>query len=105
MAAAVGAVADVAFVTSDNPRSEDPKKIIEEILPGFAGATGCRVVPIVDRRVAIEAALSEASPGDTVLIAGKGHENYQLVGEEIRPFDDAAEARRWFSDHAMAEDS
>ena len=94
MAAAVGQVADLAVVTSDNPRSEPPDRIIDEIMPGFADASSCVVARQADRRRAIEAAIAMAAPGDTVLIAGKGHEDYQLVGDAVLAFDDAAEARR-----------
>jgi len=93
MATAVNRLADVAYVTSDNPRSEDPLAIIEEILPGFGVAPVCSVEVEADRRRAIEAAIAEARPGDAVLIAGKGHENYQLVGDSVLPFDDVEVAR------------
>ncbi|MCH8243500.1 MAG: UDP-N-acetylmuramoyl-L-alanyl-D-glutamate--2,6-diaminopimelate ligase [Planctomycetes bacterium] len=84
---------DLVFVTSDNPRTEDPQAIVEEILRGFSpqAAKGVRVD--VDRRSAIARAIAEADPGDTVLIAGKGHEDYQIVGDEVLPFDDATVAR------------
>lgn len=93
MAAAVGSLADVAFVTSDNPRTEPPQEIIGEILVGFGGPRSCRVEVQVDRQAAIESAIAEARPGDTVLIAGKGHETHQLVGDRVLPFDDLAVAR------------
>ncbi len=93
MAAAVGRVADVAYVTSDNPRTEDPQGIIDEILPGFSPSPACHVEVEVDRRRAIQAAITGARPGDTVLIAGKGHEPYQLVGDKVLPFDDVKVAR------------
>ena len=93
MAAAVGAIADIAYVTSDNPRTEDPRRIIDEILPGFGSASKCRVEVQVDRKRAIQAAVAEARSGDTVLIAGKGHENYQLVGDKVLSFDDVEMAR------------
>jgi UDP-N-acetylmuramoyl-L-alanyl-D-glutamate--2,6-diaminopimelate ligase len=96
MAAAVARFADTAVVTSDNPRSEDPQAIIDEVLPGFAGAS-CRVEIQPDRRAAIELALHGAGPGDTVLIAGKGHEDYQIIGDRTLPFDDRAVAREFFS--------
>ncbi len=83
--------ADYVYVTSDNPRTEDPRAIIEEILAGVGGAPH-EVEP--DRRRAITAAIRDARPGDSILIAGKGHETYQIVGKEVLPFDDAAEARR-----------
>jgi UDP-N-acetylmuramoyl-L-alanyl-D-glutamate--2,6-diaminopimelate ligase len=78
--------ADVVWVTSDNPRSEDPQAIIEEILAGVGDRERMHVEP--DRAQAIGQALAFAQPGDVVLIAGKGHETYQIVGKERRPFDD-----------------
>jgi len=98
--------ADLVVVTSDNPRGEEPEAIIAEIVPGLertgvlkvnaaaarAGAGGYVTVP--DRREAIALAVAAARPGDAVLVAGKGHEDYQLVGAERRPFDDREEARR-----------
>jgi UDP-N-acetylmuramoyl-L-alanyl-D-glutamate--2,6-diaminopimelate ligase len=84
--------ADRIFVTSDNPRSEDPLAIIREIEGGVRQAGGnYEVVP--DRREAIRAALAAASGGDTVVIAGKGHEAYQIIGNRTFPFDDKAVAR------------
>ena len=83
------AAADRVIVTSDNPRSEEPMAIIGEIEPGLAGCH-YRVEP--DRRAAITAALAEAGPDDTVLIAGKGHEDYQIVGDRRLAFDDRAVA-------------
>jgi UDP-N-acetylmuramoyl-L-alanyl-D-glutamate--2,6-diaminopimelate ligase len=77
--------ADRIIVTSDNPRTEDPDAIIDEILAGMRGATFER---ITDRREAIARALEVAEPGDAVLLAGKGHETYQIVGTEKRPFDE-----------------
>ncbi|MBI5546453.1 MAG: UDP-N-acetylmuramoyl-L-alanyl-D-glutamate--2,6-diaminopimelate ligase [Deltaproteobacteria bacterium] len=94
MGEAAGKGSDLAIVTSDNPRTEDPQAIIEAILPGLARAGGKehRVEP--DRRKAIELAISLAKPGDVLLLAGKGHEDYQIIGTEKRPFDDREEARR-----------
>lgn len=85
-------LADLTFVTSDNPRSEDPGVIIEDILAGIPDRAG--VVAIEDRRAAIEAAVRAAAPGDVVVIAGKGHEQGQefAAGRKI-PFDDATVAR------------
>ncbi len=97
MAAAVGRLADVAFVTSDNPRMESPRGIIDEILPGFGKGASCQVIVESDRRGAINMAVAEARPGDTVLIAGKGHENYQLVGDKVLAFDDLVVARECLS--------
>ena len=87
--------ADLVFVTSDNPRGEDPASIIEEILHGVAsverGLARCRTE--VDRGQAIRGALAEARPGDVVVVAGKGHETIQIVGSERRAFDDREVAR------------
>jgi len=76
---------DEVVITSDNPRTEDPEAIVGDILRGVVG-NNYRVV--LDRRRAIEEAIGRASPGDVVLIAGKGHENYQIVGHTRYPFDD-----------------
>ena len=88
----MGAVAehlsDVAIVTSDNPRSEPPKQIIEEILEGMSDAA----ISLGDRVEAISHAVRSASADDIVLIAGKGHENYQVFGSKILPFSDYEEA-------------
>ena len=105
MGEAAGARADLVVATSDNPRTEDPLAILAEIEPGIArtgktrleprharmGLSGYCVVP--DRREAIRLALQSARPGDAVLLAGKGHEDYQIVGTQKRPFDDRAEAQ------------
>ncbi|MFS8064919.1 MAG: UDP-N-acetylmuramoyl-L-alanyl-D-glutamate--2,6-diaminopimelate ligase [Byssovorax sp.] len=96
MGAAVGRGADVAIVTNDNPRSEDPRAIADAILPGLEGVKA-RVVIELDRRAAIELAVVEASPGDVILLAGKGHEPYQILGATTHAFDDRDEARRALS--------
>lgn len=83
--------ADVIVVTSDNPRGEDPQRILNDVLRGFANPSD--VLPIVDRRDAIAAALERAGENDAVLIAGKGHETHQEVGGRRLPFDDAAVVR------------
>jgi UDP-N-acetylmuramoyl-L-alanyl-D-glutamate--2,6-diaminopimelate ligase len=93
MATVVGQHAHVTYVTSDNPRTEDPRVIIDDILPGFGPHPQGRVEVQVDRRAAIEAAIAEARAGDTVVIAGKGHETYQLVGDRVLDFDDSEVAR------------
>lgn len=80
--------ADYAVVTSDNPRTEDPDAIIADVLAGMTGADPARYAVQPDRRLAIAHAISEAGPGDSILIAGKGHEDYQLVGDAVLPFDD-----------------
>ncbi len=85
------AQADVAVLTSDNPRSEDPEKILAQVASG--GARGPHVIVEVDRRAAIEKAISLAKPGDVVLILGKGHETGQEIEGEILPFDDREIAR------------
>jgi UDP-N-acetylmuramoyl-L-alanyl-D-glutamate--2,6-diaminopimelate ligase len=92
-------LSDVAWVTSDNPRSEPPGAIIDEIVVGIreTGAPAERYVREPDRRTAIRAALAWARRGDTVVIAGKGHETYQIVGPEVLPFDDRAVAREVLS--------
>ena len=77
--------ADLALVTSDNPRTEDPDGIIDDVERGMGGAKHLR---ITDRLAAIRRALEEAGPADTVLLAGKGHETYQVVGTEKQPFDE-----------------
>jgi UDP-N-acetylmuramoyl-L-alanyl-D-glutamate--2,6-diaminopimelate ligase len=82
---------DRAWVTNDNPRSEDPEAIAREIV---AGATsGTRLEVELDRRAAIAAAIADAHPGDLVLIAGKGHETTQTIGDLVLPFDDREVAR------------
>ncbi len=88
MGAAVAATADLAVVTSDNPRTEDPRSIIDMILPAVPDP----FFVDTDRRTAIRAAVAEATPGDVVLIAGKGHEDYQILGKEKIHFDDREEA-------------
>jgi len=85
MAEAARRHADVVILTSDNPRTEDPERILDDLAVGMGEATYER---LADRRVAICRALEIARPGDTVLLAGKGHETYQVVGREKRPFDE-----------------
>jgi UDP-N-acetylmuramoyl-L-alanyl-D-glutamate--2,6-diaminopimelate ligase len=104
MAEAVARFADRAIATSDNPRSEDPLAILADVERGLAKLE--RVEPdaldaaehayalIPDRRAAIELAIRIGRPGDTVVLAGKGHEDYQIVGRERLPFSDCDEARR-----------
>jgi UDP-N-acetylmuramoyl-L-alanyl-D-glutamate--2,6-diaminopimelate ligase len=104
MAEAVARFADRAVLTSDNPRTEDPHAILAEVERGLGGLvrveparlseTERSYVALVDRREAIELAIRSARPGDTVVIAGKGHEDYQIIGREKLPFDDREEARR-----------
>ena len=97
MGAVAGRLSDLIVITSDNPRSEDPARIIEEIQRGITPDTRRdneqRQLAIVDRREAIAKAIEVARPGDLVLIAGKGHEKYQVIGDRVAPFDDVAVAR------------
>jgi len=111
-------LSDLAVVTSDNPRTEDPLAIINDALEGVRRAApqaltaeevhngfeppGHIVVP--DRREAIALAIRSAQPGDTVLIAGKGHETYQIIGRTTIPFDDREEARRALTDRSLPRD-
>ena len=96
MGAVAARLSDLVVLTSDNPRSEDPERIIDQIRNGVlstAGETGCRHLAIADRRAAIERAVAEAEPGDAVVIAGKGHEREQIIGDARLPFEDRAVAR------------
>nr|MDQ3034467.1 UDP-N-acetylmuramoyl-L-alanyl-D-glutamate--2,6-diaminopimelate ligase [Myxococcota bacterium] len=98
--------ADLVVVTSDNPRTEEPRAIVDMIVPGVQSssmpelaADALRSAPRgfvveVDRRAAIALAIEAARPGDTVLVAGKGHEDYQIIGATKIAFDDRVEARR-----------
>jgi UDP-N-acetylmuramoyl-L-alanyl-D-glutamate--2,6-diaminopimelate ligase len=89
-------LSDIVVVTSDNPRSEDPARIIDEVKRGAEPETrqrGAEVLTIIDRRDAIGRAVESATAGDVVLIAGKGHEKYQEIGGRVLPFDDVAVAR------------
>jgi UDP-N-acetylmuramoyl-L-alanyl-D-glutamate--2,6-diaminopimelate ligase len=90
MAEAVARHADLVVLTSDNPRTEDPEAILDDLAEGLGGMAYAR---IADRRRAIFHALSQARPGDTVVLAGKGHETYQVVGREKRPFDERVVVR------------
>jgi UDP-N-acetylmuramoyl-L-alanyl-D-glutamate--2,6-diaminopimelate ligase len=97
MGAVAGRLSDLIVVTSDNPRGEDPSRIIEEIQRGITPDTrrdsGQRLLAIVDRGAAIRKAIEVAAAGDLVLIAGKGHEKYQVIGDRVLPFDDVQVAR------------
>jgi len=91
MGQAVARHADVVVVTSDNPRTENPESILDQIEPGLSGAA--RVLREVDRRKAIALAIGSMEAGDALLIAGKGHEDYQIIGTEKRHFSDAEVVR------------
>jgi UDP-N-acetylmuramoyl-L-alanyl-D-glutamate--2,6-diaminopimelate ligase len=93
MGAAVGRGADRIIVTNDNPRTEDPR-IIADAIEGGLRATGAKYVVELDRAKAIRDAILSADSGDVILIAGKGHEPYQIVGTVKYPFDDRVEAKR-----------
>lgn len=108
MGEAAARLGDLVIVTSDNPRTEVPERIIEEITQGVRSAGMPQIdrshaakskrgyTVIVDRREAIREALAGAQPGDVVFIGGKGHETYQIVGSEVLPFDDREEVREYF---------
>ncbi len=100
LAEAAEAGADRVILTLSNPRSEDPNTILDELLAGFRRPGKVRVEP--DRRRAIEVALADARPGDSVLIAGKGRHTYQIFADRVIPFDDAQVAREWLRLHACA---
>ena len=87
MAEAVGKMSDFAVITSDNPRTEDPEQILNDVEVGII-PTGCPYHKIVDRRTAINEAINMAEKGDVVIIAGKGHEDYQIFKDKTIHFDD-----------------
>jgi UDP-N-acetylmuramoyl-L-alanyl-D-glutamate--2,6-diaminopimelate ligase len=89
MGAVAADLADIAIVTDDNPRSEDPASIRAQVLAG-----ACGMSEIGDRRAAIEAAAAQLEAGDILVVAGKGHEQGQIVGDQVIPFDDVTETRR-----------
>jgi UDP-N-acetylmuramoyl-L-alanyl-D-glutamate--2,6-diaminopimelate ligase len=105
MGAVAARLSDLVIVTSDNPRSEDPEQIIAEIKRGIMmpadrlppkGQTGPKITPclaVTDRKAAIDRAIREARAGDLVLVAGKGHEKYQVIGDRVLAFDDVEVAR------------
>ena len=86
-------LSDSVILTSDNPRSEDPEAIIEDIESGIRNASTPHLA-VADRREAIARAIRDAAPSDTVVIAGKGHEQYQVIGSRAVPFNDAVVARK-----------
>ncbi len=87
-----GSLSDLAIVTSDNPRTEDPERIIDDIVAGIPRESA--IIRESDRRKAIHDALSQAQPGDVILVAGKGHEDYQVIGKD----------KIHFSDHEIVEE-
>jgi UDP-N-acetylmuramoyl-L-alanyl-D-glutamate--2,6-diaminopimelate ligase len=95
-------LADHVYITSDNPRTEQPREIINNIMGGVDATLRSKVAIIEDRRSAIECALTEAAPEDVVVIAGKGHEECQIIGAERHPFSDFDEVSRWSAKHKKA---
>jgi UDP-N-acetylmuramoyl-L-alanyl-D-glutamate--2,6-diaminopimelate ligase len=91
MGAVAARLSDRAYLTSDNPRSEDPDAIIADVLDGVG--VGNRPIVEPDRRRAIRRAIADSAPGDVVVIAGKGHESGQIIGDRVLPFDDRSVAR------------
>ena len=87
MAKISGEIADYTIITSDNPRTEDPEAIVKDVEKGIIGVTSNYEV-IVDRKEAIKRAIEIATPDDIVVLAGKGHENYQVIGHEKCHFDE-----------------
>ncbi len=102
MGAAAGKYSDLAIITSDNPRTEDPMKIIAEV-EAAVKETGTPYLTIPDRREAIHRAVSKAEKGDVIIIAGKGHETYQIIGSDKFHFDDREVAKEALQ--ALAENS
>ncbi|HEX7332898.1 MAG TPA: UDP-N-acetylmuramoyl-L-alanyl-D-glutamate--2,6-diaminopimelate ligase, partial [Pyrinomonadaceae bacterium] len=96
MGEAAGSLSDVVILTSDNPRTEDPEQILSDAEEGIR-KTGKPYRKIADRTEAIQQAISEARSGDLVLIAGKGHEDYQIIGRETFHFDDKEVARSFLT--------
>jgi UDP-N-acetylmuramoyl-L-alanyl-D-glutamate--2,6-diaminopimelate ligase len=92
MAAIAARLADAVVVTSDNPRTEDPQRILDDVVAGIPAGT--ELVVEGDRAAAIAAAIAAAAPQDLVLIAGKGHEDYQILGTTKVHFDDREEAEK-----------
>jgi UDP-N-acetylmuramoyl-L-alanyl-D-glutamate--2,6-diaminopimelate ligase len=94
MARTAQRLADVIYVTSDNPRTENPQAILDEIVSGLSADSGKSVVVDPDRRAMIQRIIADAEENDVVLLAGKGHENYQIIGKTKHHFDDVEEATR-----------
>jgi len=96
MAQIAAALSDKAIFTSDNPRFEDPEDILHDMEAGLNSAGRRKSVSIVDRREAIKLAVSMANKEDIILLAGKGHEKYQIINDEQKHFDDKEELREMF---------
>ncbi len=97
MGAIAEKLSDIAIVTSDNPRSEDPQQIITDILSGIKSLSQDKIMVEADRHLAIELASQIAKPDDIVVIAGKGHEDYQILKDKTIHFDDREEVRKYFT--------
>ena len=98
MGRVAGSLANQLFITSDNPRGEDPREIAEQVLAGVSG----QAVLELDRGRAIREALHLARPGDIVLVAGKGHEAFQVSGGRVLPFSDASAVREALASYPRA---
>lgn len=95
MGAIATRIADATYITSDNPRTEDPETILQQIIGGCDQTRPIKA--IADRRTAISSAIQDAQPSDIILIAGKGHEPYQIIGDKVLPFDDRDVAREYLN--------
>jgi UDP-N-acetylmuramoyl-L-alanyl-D-glutamate--2,6-diaminopimelate ligase len=104
MGAAAATHADLVIATSDNPRHEDPRAIIDDAVAGVDSRYRDRVSIEVDRRAGIAAAFRAATPGDVVAIAGKGHESTQTIGDTAYPFDDRDVARELLAEMNLRTD-
>ena len=97
MAQAAAGRSERVILTSDNPRNEDPNEIIKEMQAGLSADELTKTLSIVDRREAIRTAVALAKPGDVILVAGKGHETYQIIGDKTNHFDDREEVKQALS--------
>ncbi|HEY3173384.1 MAG TPA: UDP-N-acetylmuramoyl-L-alanyl-D-glutamate--2,6-diaminopimelate ligase [Thermoanaerobaculia bacterium] len=97
MGKVAGTLSDIAIATSDNPRSEDPEAILAQVEVGLAASGATKYLKVADRREAIRTAIDLANPGTAVVIAGKGHERVQVIGERSIPFDDREVAAEYAS--------
>jgi UDP-N-acetylmuramoyl-L-alanyl-D-glutamate--2,6-diaminopimelate ligase len=102
MGEVTGRLSDLTILSSDNPRTEDPLKIISDIIVGLQKTAGKYLIE-PDREKAIGVAMDEARAGDIVLLAGKGHENYQILADQTLEFDDRDMARRALRERGYSE--
>ena len=91
-----GSMADLTIITSDNPRFEEPQAIIDDIKTGIQKTDGT-YIEIIDRKEAIRYAIAHGEPGDVIVLAGKGHEDYQILADRTIHFDDREQARKIFA--------